>query len=201
MKTKLFFVIAFTLFVQIANAQRIGIKAGVNFANMNFSSSGVSMSPKSITAFHAGLVADFKCVNNLYFNTGLLYSLKGTKMDLGGINGTDKIHYLEIPLNMAYKFSITETSDFFIQAGPYLAYGLSGKDKSDGITTDLFSEKLVKRFDWGLGFGGGVELGSIVASLNYQLGLADLNDDSTTNATIKSKVFQISLAYMFGSKR
>ena len=36
---------------------------------------------------------------------------------------------------------------------------------------------------------------------NYELGLANLNNDSTTDAKIKTKTFQISLAYMFGSKK
>jgi len=194
MKTKLFFVIAFTLFVQIANAQRLGIKGGVNFANVTVSGGGVSMSPSGITGFQLGLVGDFKLQDKLHFNTGLLYSLKGFKSG----TTTDKINYLEVPLNFAYNFSINETSDFFVQAGPYLAYGLSGTDKTDGVSTDIFSDGYAKRLDYGLGFGAGVQFGSIVTSVNYELGLANLNDDSTSDLKLKTKTFQVSIAYMFG---
>lgn len=197
MKTKLIYVIGILFFAQIANAQTFGIKGGVNFANVTISGGGVSMSPTGITGFHLGLVADFKLQEKLSFNTGLLYSLKGFKMP----GTTDKINYLEIPLNLAYKFSISETSDFFVQAGPYLAYGLSGTDKTDGVSTDIFSDGYAKRLDYGLGFGGGVQFGSIVTSINYELGLADLNDDSTTSEKLKTKTFQISVAYMFGKKK
>jgi len=200
MKTNLLFAIVFALFAQIGNAQVFGIKGGVNFANMSFSSSQMNVSPKSIVGFHFGPVADFKLQESLYFNTGVLYSLKGAKSGSGELTGTDKSNYLEIPLNLAYKFSINETSDFFIQAGPYLAYGLSNKDETDNESTDLFKEGLMKRFDFGLGFGGGVEFGAIVTSLNYELGLANLNDDPTYDGKIKNKVFQISIAYMFGKK-
>ena len=208
MKTKLFYLIALLLFVQISNAQRFGIKGGVNFANIDFSGGGLTISGESLTGFHIGPVAEINLADNLYFNTGLLYSLKGTKLDLEfegeGVKATDKIHYLEIPLNAAYKFPINDAANIFVQAGPYLAYGLSGKEKAeaDGVEEegDLFEgDDAMKRFDWGLGFGGGVEFGSIVASINYQLGLANLSDESSAEA--KMKVFQISLAYMFGDAK
>ena len=57
----------------------------------------------------------------------------------------------------------------------------------------------MKRLDMGLGFGAGVELGQIVFSLNYELGLANIIDSSPEK--LKNKVFQISLAYMFGAKK
>jgi hypothetical protein len=206
MKTRLFYVIAFILCVQIANAQTFGIKGGVNFANMTISGGGMSLSPKSITGFHIGPVADFQLKDQFHFNTGLLYSTKGFKMDVSGegesFSGTETFSYLEIPLNLAYLFPINDKSDFFIQAGPYLGYALSGKDKFGSETHDIdFAEDMIKRFDYGVGFGGGVQFGSIVASVNYQLGLANLNDDPDVDATFKNKVFQISLAYMFGKKK
>lgn len=199
MKIKLLFMIVFALFVQIGNAQVFGIKGGINFANMTFSGNGM-VSPKSIVGFHLGPVAEFKLQERLYFNTGLLYSIKGAKSDNVEVSGSEKTHYLEIPLNLAYKFTINETSDFFIQAGPFLAYGLSNTDNTGGESADLFKDGLLKRLDFGLGFGAGVEFGSFVTSLNYELGLADLNDDPTYDGKIMNKVLQISIAYMFGEK-
>jgi len=80
--------------------------------------------------------------------------------------------------------------------GPYLAYALSGKDKSDGETTDItFGDGGMRRFDMGLGIGAGVEFGPMVAGLNYQFGIANVADSSDGKA--KNKVFQISVAYMF----
>ena len=203
MKTKIFFVIAFTLFVQIVTAQTFGIKGGVNFANVTFSGDGMNFSPKSITSFHVGPVADFVMHESLHFNTGLLFSVKGFKMVMDFFETTtdvtEKVNYLEIPLNLAYKFSVGETSNFFVQAGPYLGYALNGKAKGGGETSDVeFGSGKMKRLDFGVGFGAGLEFGSIVTSLNYQLGLANLVDDQT--AKMKNKVLQISVAYMFGNK-
>lgn len=201
MKSKLIFFVVFALVAQVAIAQSFGIKGGVNFANMSFSNSGLNISPKSIIGFHFGAVAEFELQESLSFNTGILYSLKGykIKMDILGesMEATEKLNYLEIPLNFAYKFPLNETSKFFVQAGPYLGYALSGKAKSDGESTDIKFEKGgMKRLDFGIGFGPGVEFGPIVASVNYQLGLANVADDP--DVTAKNKVLQISVAYMLG---
>jgi hypothetical protein len=182
---------------QAVTAQKFGLKGGINIANMKFSASGINFSPTSLVGFQVGPVADFKLQNSLYFNTGLLYSLKGCKLEYQGESITDKFNYLEVPLNATYKFPLAEKSNFFIEAGPYLAYALSAKEKVNGETEDInFKDDGVKRFDYGIGFGAGVEYSSLVARLNYQLELANINDDSDT--TVKNKVLQISIAYMFG---
>jgi len=99
-----------------SNAITFGIKGGVNFANVVYSGGGTTSSDKSITAIHVGPVADFQLQQNLFMNTGLLFSIKGTKTE--GVDGeTISINYLEVPLNLAYKFPISENSKFLIQAG------------------------------------------------------------------------------------
>ncbi len=200
MKTKIFYAIAFILVVQVVNAQTFGIKGGLNFANMSITSSGITVSPKSVTEFHVGPIADFQLKNDFSLNTGLLYSVKGFKFSMDSETATETLNYLEIPINLAYKFPIKDNSKFFIQAGPYLAYAISGKDKVGSESMDVeFGTGGNKRFDSGLGFGAGIEFGSIVASLNYQLGLANVIDVEGSEA--KNKVFQISLAYMFPAKK
>lgn len=207
MKTKIICVFVFSLLVQIANAQTFGIKGGINFSNVTVKMGGASMSPKSLTGYHIGVVADYDLKQNLYFNTGLLYSLKGYSAVVSGpsdgpITLKEKLNYLEVPLNLAYKFPIKENKKFFLQAGPYLAYGIGVREMYGSVSTNSsFSDSGVKSFDYGLGLGGGLECGALVASINYQLGLADMNDASdVVDANMKNKVFQISLAYMFQRK-
>jgi hypothetical protein len=200
MKSKLILVCLFALLVQTVNGQVFGIKGGVNLASMSFSED-TENSVKSILGFHVGPIAEFELQESLFFNTGLLFSIKGAKMDYGNENATTSLNYLEVPLNVAYKFSGGEKSKVFIQAGPYLGYGLSGKSKYGDESEDInFKDDGIKRFDFGLGFGLGIELGSIVPSVSYQFGLSNLNDDSEDEMTVKNNVFQISIAYMFGKK-
>ncbi|MEI7523489.1 MAG: porin family protein [Mariniphaga sp.] len=202
MKAKLIYFVALMLLVQIVNAQTFGIKGGINFANVTFSGGGTTVSEKSITGVHFGPIMDFALQENLFLNTGLLFSIKGTKSEdsYGGTTSTytTTLNYLVVPINLAYKFPIDKKTKLVIQAGPYLGYALSGKDKGpDGSTDIKFGEQGgLKRLDMGLGFGAGVEFGPVVVSLNYELGLANIED--TSSYTAKNKVLQISLAYMFG---
>jgi hypothetical protein len=211
MKTKFVLLFVLALFVQVTSAQTFGIKGGVNFANMSISPSE-GTSPNSITGFHIGPVMELGISDNLFLNTGVLYSLKGykTEDEWEGMVEKDVITFnnLEIPINLALKLSLGEKSKLFVQAGPYLSYALSGKVKSEWNgeedTEEIdFDDWGINRVDFGVAFGAGIEFGRIVTSLNYQLGLTDMSDESgsdieETAYTVKSKVFQISIAYMFG---
>lgn len=54
----------------------------------------------------------------------------------------------------------------------------------------------MKPFDFGLGFGAGVDLNGFIISLQYELGLANLAPVDDTE--MKINVFGFSLAYLFG---
>jgi len=203
MRLKLICLIVMAMLFKISGAQTFGIKGGMNIASMSFSSSGFDVSPKSIIGVHIGPIAEFRLQESLSFNTGLLYSLKGYKMkvDYMGetMEGTSKINYLEIPMNFAYKFATSETSNFLVQAGPYLGYALSGKDKTDGETIDVeFGDGGMRRVDFGLGIGLGLEFGPLVPTVSYQFGLANLSGISEMK--VKNNAFLISIAYMFGKQ-
>ena len=55
--------------------------------------------------------------------------------------------------------------------------------------------KELGRFDYGV--GAGIEFGSLVASLNNELGLLIFSKYPTVDASFRNRVIQISLAYMF----
>jgi hypothetical protein len=77
-----------------------------------------------------------------------------------------------------------------LHAGPYVAYGIGGKvtgtgrtnvdgtDISVAIEQDVFGEDGIKRFDFGIGLGVGVEFGRFGVGLGYDLGLANLTGES-----------------------
>ncbi len=209
MKTKLILVIAFAFLVHETNGQSIGFKGGINLANMSFTQNGVGYSPESLTGFQLGPVADFKLVKNLYLNTGFLYSLKGYNLNspvLAGtegvfLNGKVKLSYLDIPLNLAYKFPLIGKSKFFIQGGPYMGLGLGGSVKiqttPETPIQDVYSYNYLHNFDFGVGAGAGFEFGPLVASVNYELGISNLNLSTTLPGTYKNKALQFSIAYMF----
>lgn len=215
MKAKLFLISVFALVVQISVAQRIGVLGGVNIANVNLPGTVVDVSPNSFTGFHLGPVVEFKLPKSFYLNTGLLYSQKGYSTEYLWSSSV-KLNYIEVPLNLSYKFPLYDKINLYIQGGPYWGYAISGRIRSideallDGpLDNDLMTEGMyktsnidfekegLKRSDFGVGFGTGIEYGHFVAGLNYQLGLTNMNVDPDSGE-MKNKVFRVSLAYMFG---
>ena len=58
----------------------------------------------------------------------------------------------------------------------------------------------LKRLDFGVGFGAGVIFGNMTAGISYNLGLANISSDTSDGMTLKNKVFQISIGYLFGKE-
>ena len=207
MRTNIIYIIVFILIAHIADAQSYGFKAGVNFANVSTIMNGVTASPKSLTGFHGGVLADFNLKENLYFNSGILFSMKGFSgegdVGQGNTSLTATLYYLELPLNLTYKIPIKDKSRFFIQAGPYIGYGIGVTEKVGNESEDgSFKEAGLKSLDSGLGFGGGVEFGTVAVGINYQIGLSDINDaHDVLDAVMKNKVLQISLIIMSHKKK
>ncbi|WP_353139296.1 outer membrane beta-barrel protein, partial [Pseudopedobacter sp.] len=80
---KILLATAFALTVSFANAQlKYGLKAGVNFANMDISSQGMSISPKSQTSFHLTGFVDVAISEKFSFQPGLSFQGKGYKVDV-----------------------------------------------------------------------------------------------------------------------
>jgi hypothetical protein len=89
---------------------------------------------------HGGITAEYMFSPNTGIQTAFLYSKKGSKTyinEKGTLNSNGKIDftlflipklgYLELPLHLVYKAAIAADSRISFSAGPYLAYGLSGR--------------------------------------------------------------------------
>lgn len=133
--------------------------------------------------------------------------------------------YVEVPLNAVVKFPLeTKTnSNIFVHAGPYVAIGIAGKSKRDskiiGVTSsssnnikfnnddpftseqdDAAYDKL-KRFDYGLNFGGGIDFGKLILKANYGVGLAKIGSTQSNNSVDdrnKYRTFSISAGIPIG---
>ena len=68
-----------------------------------------------------------------YLQSGLNITSKGAKSSYSeegfDVKTTLTTHYLEIPVLAAAKFDVSDNMKFVVNAGPYLAFGLGGKEK------------------------------------------------------------------------
>ena len=186
---------------------KFGPKVGVNLSTMTLKSSGVSFDPKMLVGFHAGLISEIGLTDNLKLQPGILYSSKGSKYEVTLFEETFDFTmapaFIEVPVNLMYSFGPGETK-FNVFAGPYFAYGIGGKFKSDGESEDLSfgtsEDDDMKPFDIGVNFGVGVNIKGFLISAQYGLGLANLTTEDTGDTEMKNQVIGISVGYLFGGK-
>ena len=197
MKIKLIILCVLSFAVVNANAQRLGLKAGVSLAKGKYEYTEASFSTENLTGFHAGLIGEVPLSDNLYLNTGALFSMKGTKISVLGIGVDFAVNYVEIPLNLAYKYDLGAVK-LFGQAGPYAGVGISAKMKGGGEeeTIDFGSDTdQLKRIDYGINVGAGVEIRKLIVGANYGMGLANMSNDP--DEVMKNGVISLSIGLWF----
>lgn len=154
--------------------------------------------------YNVGVGMDYAFSEDWSLQSGLNFTGKGAKDE--GVKV--KMNYVELPILAAYKFALGENMKFVVNAGPYLAVGLGGKmtvDGEDGGSVKLFSkedgaeEALMKRFDLGIQYGIGLEVGEhYLVNLTGQNGFINpLNDKVWGEASTKNMAFSISVGYRF----
>ena len=201
-----------------AYAQKIYVQGGVNLANITKDKDGNTDDNKALYSFNTGLMGQFGLSKIIDIETGLLFTGKGSKSESNFGNGdfiktTFNPLYVELPVNLLIKFPlVTKNSNLLVSAGPYVAMGVAGKSKYESKIGPLSSRSesnivfnndnpttaqqedasyyKTKRFDYGLNFGGGVALKSIILKVNYGLGLAKINSTETNNSTDKQNKFR-----------
>jgi len=185
--------------LNVCHSQKVGIKAGINFASALWETTGVTLATQALAGFQLGLIADFPISDPVYINTGVFFSMKGTKSELIGIEIKAPVNYLEIPVNLAYKIDVTSLK-VYLQAGPYIGIGLSAavEAAAAGVSVDIdfgSADDEIKALDVGLNFGAGIEVKAIQLGLNYGLGLTNL--ENVEDEVWKNRVFSVTIAYFF----
>lgn len=208
--------------VSKAHAQTYGIRAGLNLATIlaKDDEENYSENFKMKPGFHFGPTAEFPISDMFSFETGLLLSMKGFKSsETQTIFGETvkyeakmTLFYLDVPLTAKATYDLGKAK-VYGTFGPYLGIGLVGKTKtkftSMGETeSDTYDMKWgsdeeeddLKRLDFGLTVGAGVEIKSILIGLSYGLGLANISSYTDEGQKLSNRVLAISVGYKFAGK-
>jgi hypothetical protein len=194
-----------------------GILGGINLQKqIGKNTTGDPLNYKFALDFNAGVNVIISFAPDLYFQPGLIYSMKGTKQDITDeVKRTVKLSYVEIPLNLLYRPQLGD-GHILIGLGPYVASGITGKErtKADNVTieldvkfqnnapTEFTSFAYYRRLDAGGNIYFGYELfDGIFFQLNAQCGLLKINpsyNNTTDDKTVKRNLgFGISVGYRF----
>ena len=130
---KIIYLLMITGFTFTLHSQTsFGIHTGVNFQNINGKDfTGNKLENGMVVGFNIGVNAQIPLASEFFFQPGLMYSIKGSDLDITGFDEEVRLGYLELPLNLLYK-PILGNGHLLLGFGPYVAYGITaGKDKDD----------------------------------------------------------------------
>jgi hypothetical protein len=210
MKRKLICVITLAVLTTATAYMQVsfGIRGGLNLQNINGEDEmGDKLENKLKPGFHAGVDIAFPLVPDFYIQPGLFFSTKGAA-DFMEIEDDDfSISYIELPIHLVYK-PVLGTGKLILGFGPYLAYGIAGKEKFNGGEEDIVftndaeeGELALKPFDAGADIFFGYEFAfKVYAQINAQLGLLNLAPDingETRDNILKNTGFGLSVGYRF----
>jgi hypothetical protein len=197
----------------MARALRIGVRGGVNLADLNdknLPSGSLYNGAQSKTAFNGGLFLNIPIGSrNFRFQPEISYSSQGGKVQMNSSTANtyeQDLDYINFPLN----FQLMTNNGFFVQTGPQVGFlvGAETVNASGGMATNGGNKQDFDKLDlsWtgGVGYLSRVGLG---IDLRYNIGIANVvADDARTGAplkggTWKNSVAQFSLIYHFGASK
>lgn len=157
---------------------------------------------KSHMVGKAGVGIEYALSTNFSLMPSVEIAIKGCEFDKNSwtdVNGNPltkdeilEITYLQVPILGAYRFNLNDSWNITVKAGPYFAYGMSGKFKEEDI--DIFENTDAHRFDIGLDAGVDFEYHRFVFGAEYELGFSNI---SAGDNKLKNMAFYLTVGYKF----
>jgi hypothetical protein len=177
---------------------------GLNLSSMAIKTKGTSTISKATAGIHYGGCFDLPVTDNFSLQPGLLFSAKGTSYKIDTLEYTISPIYIEVTIISKFSFG-SEAIKGSVFVGPYFAFGVGGYKIEPG--GDLKSIRYgsgevadLKAFDVGLSFGTGIKIKSIMISVQYGIGLANIVPANSVELEMKNRVFGISVNTLFANK-
>lgn len=162
---------------------------GANLTNIDTGKAKADL----LSGFRGGVALDWTFLDfgagELSLQPGVYFSMKGSQLNLSGKDTpasqaravTQQLNYIDVPVLVNARFGVADHTNVFVNAGPYLGFGINANNKvkkgaevEGSSDVDLFKEKIFNRFDWGLHVGAGVEFNHFMLGVGYQMGIQDI---------------------------
>jgi hypothetical protein len=191
---------------QKRSAVRFAPLAGIGATNMSWEQNRSEMNSKVRVGYTMGVLAEFAINRNVYFQPGIAFSGKGYRFSYDVNSPVEKkqsINYIDIPLNI--KFSRThDMTDMSLFGGPYVSYGLWGKNKTfkSGVSPEVVDARFGhdKVLDDYIRLDAGLNIGISIEMLNFQYilqyGIGFINISPKENEYMRNRFISFSVAYM-----
>lgn len=221
---KKLFVCTLFVSAALCTRAQVYVQGGLNLANITKSNDGQTEKNNILPTFNVGVLGRLPLADVFSLESGLLLTGRGSKAETYFNGGNNYIKtkfnplYLELPLNAVVKIPLgADKTNVFFNAGPYVAMGIGGQSKRESYILGISSSESssikfsnddpftseeedagynkLKRFDYGLNFGGGIQFKHLILKANYGLGLAKINStESNNNSNDKNKYRTVSFS-------
>lgn len=172
----------------------LGVRAGLNVSSFT---GDLGKGLDSKCGFVGGISADFALMESFYINSGVFFSMQGSKFEEDDYEFTMDPMYIKIPVMASYRYNFNENLQWQLNFGPYFAYGVGGKFKEeeygDKSESDFFGDDKGKSFDMGLGIGTGLTFSKFFVGIEYDFGMCDV----VKHVDGKNSNFQVAVGYNF----
>ncbi len=139
-----FAVVLLAMAVSVSAQLNFGVKAGFNASTITglkdiYNEPGIDYSNNYKPGFHIGVAAQYMFAPQMGIETGLYYSMLGSKEEYkwteDGLDykntETTNPSYLQLPISFIYKFEVGQDLYLYPSLGIYLGYGIAGKYKNE----------------------------------------------------------------------
>lgn len=175
-------------FAQRYTSSRVGVMGG-------FTSSAAKIKDvdtKSVSLYHIGLTAAFPVGGGFSIQPSVLYQVKGASADnLGDMTVSDlgksfetKVGYLEVPVQIQWGPDLMLFRPY-VFAEPFVGYKISS---SNNETAKVLKDEL-KKVEYGLGLGAGIDVWRLQISAKYFWNFGKIYETGdTAESTIRDAV-------------
>lgn len=189
------------LFAPVAAHAQVsaGVRAGLNLADLALDPEEVDS--KILSRFVGGVFVTVPVNPVVAFQPEVLFSQQGTRFREEGVTAKLKLDYIQVPL--LGKFRLGSHVPIAILLGPSLGYRTNATFDVPGFPAELeqeFEDEL-KRFDFGLVTGVGLDFGPLVIDGRYTWGLTNIGKEEAIapgdNGSAKNRVLSLTAGIRF----
>jgi hypothetical protein len=190
----------------VAQERHVGLKAGANFASLEFEGDTTTEYNERKFGFIGGGFAVLPLSGPLAVQIEALFSQKGAELsvDEADLVFTLELDYLDFPVLARFNAPASGSTRLHVFAGPSFGYRMGARSKASSNQFDFAEgeivniEEDVRRFDIGLVAGAGADIGRrLVVDARYSWGLKNAFKDDADGVDFKNRVLSIMAGVRF----
>ena len=167
-----------------------GIVGGASFLELK------NLNMSKTTGFHAGFTYKFNLPVGFSIQPSLVYHMKAAATETDNVDVNLKVGYLELPLSIQWGPDLLIFRPF-LDVSPFIGYGLNFNYEAvipGGEEMDKGDWKDLRRFEYGLGLGGGLEIWKFQFTCRYHWNLGNLAAAESVKAVTKTNFNGVTLS-------